>query len=75
MFLGYWWNNRDIEIWKIGNKNIALNGWNGEIYYDCFEVSDDLLDVVSDEKIEVRPIYKDIDSIGDDFEIVDYEII
>lgn len=74
-FLGYWWNGRDLEIWKLGNKNVVLNGWNGEIYYDCFEVSEDLLDVVSDEKIEVRPIYKDIDLLNDDFEIVDYEII
>ena len=33
-FLGYWWNGRDLEIWKIGNKNVVLNGWNGEIYVE-----------------------------------------
>ena len=68
-FLGHWWNGKDLEIWKIGNKNVALYGWNGEIYGACFEVDDKLLNAISKEDFEVKPIY------NEDFEIVDYEII
>lgn len=68
-FLGYWWNSRnELEIWKIENKNVVLNGWNGEIYGACFEV-DNELNVISKEDFEVRPIYNQA------FEIVDCEII
>ena len=68
-FLGYWWNGRDLEIWKVGNKNVVLNGWNGEIYGAFFEVDNELLNVVSKEDFEVRPVY------NENFEVVDYEII
>lgn len=68
-FLGYWWNGRDLEIWKIGNKNVVLNGWNGEIYGACFEVDNELLNVISKEDFEVRPVYNQA------FEIVNYEIV
>ena len=68
-FLGYWWNGRDLEIWKIGSKNVVLNGWNGEIYGACFEVDKELLNVISKEDFEVRPVYNQA------FEIVNYEIV
>ena len=68
-FLGYWWNGRDLEIWKVGNKNVVLNGWNGEIYGAFFEVDNELLNVVSKEDFEVRPVY------NENFDVVDYEII
>lgn len=69
-FLGYWWNGRDLEIWKIGNKNVVLNGWNGKIYGACFEVDNELLNVISKEDFKIRPIYNQVFEIEDYYEII-----
>lgn len=71
-FLGTWWNNKSIEIYMIEGKRIALNGWNGENYEDCFEVSEDLYEILA-EGIRVTPIYKAV--AEDEFKIVGYEIL
>lgn len=71
--LGNWWNGRDIEIYKIQGKNIALYGWNSEIYGDCFEVDESLTNIIC-ENIEVKPIYQKVDN-EDDWEIINFEII
>lgn len=70
--LGNWWNNKEIEIYEIEGKRIVLNKWNGEIYYDCFEVAENLIDIIANH-IEVKPIYKEI--AEDEFKIVDYQIM
>lgn len=73
--LGTWWSNADIEVYRIEGRAIALNGWNGEEYLDCFEVTHEIngrwFDVVCD-NLEVRPIYEER---GGDYEIIGYEII
>lgn len=67
--LGTWWNDKTIEIYKIEEKNIALNGWNGEKYLHCFEVDDSLLTVINqDIELEAIPKYKDT-------QIIDFELI
>lgn len=71
--LGTWWNDHNIEIYEIEGKRLALYGWNGEEYTECWEVSEDLMDVISKEDIRVKPIYKEV--AEDEFEIIDYEII
>lgn len=71
--LGTWWNDHNIEIYEIEGKRLALYGWNGEEYTECWEVSEDLMDVISKEDITVKPIYKEISE--DEFEIIDYKII
>ena len=71
--LGTWWNDHNIEIYEIEGKRLALYGWNGEEYTECWEVSEDLIDVISKEDITVKPIYKEVSE--DEFEIIDYEII
>lgn len=70
--IGNWWNDKEIEIYEIEGRRIALNKWNGEIYYDCFEVTENLIDIIAD-NIEVKPIYKEISE--DNFEIIDFKII
>lgn len=70
-FIGYYWNSQDIEIHKIDNKNIALNGWNGEIYGDCFELGNDLR-TIKKGKYEVKPVYK---LVFGEFRVVEYKII
>ena len=71
-FVGTWWNDKNIEIYMVEGKRIALNGWNGETYEDCFEVSEDLHEILV-EGIRLKPIYKAI--AEDELEIVDYEIL
>ena len=74
-YLGTWWNDRDIELYKINDRNIALYGWNGEAYYDCFEVSEDLHEIIK-QGIVVEPIYEEWITEDDEFyDIVDYEIV
>lgn len=75
--IGNWWNDKSIEIYNINGRNIALYGWNGEKYMDCFEVTEDLFDIIK-ENIVVKPIYnKPIHNSAyqDEYKIVDYEII
>lgn len=62
------------EILKINNRNIVINfnNWNGEKYFNCFEVAENLIDIIK-KNIEVKPIYKQV-SYGD-FELTGYEIV
>lgn len=68
--LGKWWNDKNIEIYEIEGRKIALNGWNGEVYNECFEVSEDLHEIL-EKNLKVKPIYEQVDE--DDFKIIDYE--
>lgn len=38
--LGKWWSDSTIDIVEIEGKAIALYGWNGEVYMECWEVFD-----------------------------------
>ena len=62
------------EIIKINNRNIVINfnNWNGEKYFNCFEVAENLIDIIK-KNIEVKPIYKQVND--EDFELVGYEIV
>ena len=71
-YLGKYWNSNDLDVYKINEKNIVLNKWNGEIFYDCFELDEKLIEVIRDE-IAVRPVNNEISE--DNFEIVDFEIL
>ena len=62
------------EMIKINKKNIVINfnNWDGEKYFNCFEVAENLIDIIK-KNIEVKPIYKQVND--EDFELVGYEII
>lgn len=62
------------EIIKINNRNIVINfnNWNGEKYFNCFEVAENLIDIIK-KNIEVKPIYKQVSD--EDFELTGYEIV
>lgn len=38
--LGTWTGSRDIEIVEVEGRPIALSGWNGEQYLQCWEVDE-----------------------------------
>ena len=64
----------DIEIVELASgKRYALRGWNGEKYYDAYEVYRCGIAVNPQAPaLTIAPVYN---QIGDDeFEIVDYEI-
>jgi len=68
-----WWNDRDIEVIEIEGRFIALNGWNGEEYLDCWEVkevSNGKAYGIKEDGLKVRPLYKENEG---DFEITGYE--
>lgn len=63
----------NIEIIELNGKRYAMNGWNGEKYFDCYEV--DECGYAIDPKaapIEMRPEYKEVGE--DEFEITGYTI-
>ena len=64
----------DIEIVELANgRRYAFGGWNGEKYYDAYEVDKCGIAVNPQAPaLTISPVYKKIDE--DEFEIVDYEI-
>ena len=64
----------DTEIIEIDGRNIVINfnNWNGDNYFNCFEVAENLIDIIK-RNIEVKPIYKQVSD--EDFELVGYEIV
>lgn len=62
------------EMIRINKKNIVINfnNWDGEKYFNCFEVAENLIDIIK-RNIEVKPIYKQVSD--EDFEFTGYEIV
>lgn len=69
--IGQWWNAgaSDIPLYRIGNEVFALDGWNGEMWTDCWVCSGEHYTEASERRYEVRPVYQferadmDMDSI------------
>jgi hypothetical protein len=36
LVVGTWWDDSSIDLVRIGAETYALNGWNGEIWNDCW---------------------------------------
>ena len=71
-----WFENKEIEIIEINGKWYALNGWNGEVYADCWETEEPThgtaCDVLKD-NITIRPIYKECNE--QQFDVKGYEVV
>lgn len=61
--IGYWWNDRNIEVMEIDDTAYALNGWNGESYLNCWICSGEQYMDASEEEYRIKPIYNDDMSI------------
>lgn len=71
--VGFWWNDQAVDVYKINGKFIAVSGWNGEEWLDCWQVSECVngrfYKIVPGGDCSVRPIYRfqaeniDLDSI------------
>lgn len=72
--LGTWTGSRDIEIVEVEGRPIALSGWNGEQYLQCWEVEEIISGTgfgIKEDGLCVRPVYKQI--VNDEWEIIGYE--
>lgn len=70
-----WWTG-DIEVVEVEGRMIALNGWNGEIYLDCWEVEEIKNDTAYGVKVDglqVRPVYTENED--GEFELDGYELV
>lgn len=70
------WFAGDIEVVEIEGRFIALDGWNGEKYLDCWEVEEIVRDTAYGVKVDglkVKPIYEEIEQ--DNFELTGYEFV
>jgi len=68
---GKWWNDNSIELIEKNDKIYALYGWNGEKYYNSWQVIEDGL-TASKEEYTITPIYEQVNE--DWIEVIDYEI-
>lgn len=72
--VGEWWDDRDIKVVEIDGEYLALNGWNGESFVDCFYVKEEWhgrffeLDAEHEGTYCADPVYDDLD------EIIDYRV-
>lgn len=62
--VGYWWNDTNINVYEIGGKYYAADGWNGEKYEDSFEA----------ENLNLDSIEEGTDEWDEAVEIVDYRV-
>ena len=70
-FVANWWNDKSIPVWRIGDKILALYGWNGEKYMDCWAAQrNGMLETNDNSRYVVRPLYGPEE---DDFPIIGYE--
>lgn len=70
-----WWTG-DIEVVEVEGRMIALDGWNGETYTDCWEVEEIKNDTAYGVKVDglqVRPVYQEVDD--GEFELKGYELV
>ena len=68
---GMFWNSHNIEMVKLGGEWYCLDGWNGELYNDCWKYKDpDGLERADEETYRIKPAYKEIDE--DEYELIGY---
>ena len=51
------WNDKTKDVYKINGKNIVLNKFDGEKYFDCFELDKNCIKIIA-KNIEVLPKFK-----------------
>lgn len=71
-YVGKYSMDKTIDVYEIEGKLIALNKWNGENYYKCFELDKNLTDII-DCNITAIPVYKKLDNGS--YKIINYKII
>ena len=69
------------EVLEIYGKRYALNKWNGQHWYDCFEIDKSDTPVANETRYEITPIYnwnnclnENNEYDSDKIEVVDYAV-
>ena len=68
------WNNQNVEVVKVGTRYFALDGWNGERYYNCWEV-DEKTFKISNAVFILEPVYEGVGEPDQDGDYVEYKIV
>lgn len=84
--IGEWWAQKSIEIYELNDgRRVAMDGWNGEVYGDCWEVGGEYDTKVKKDGLVFKPVHRfeveniDLDEIEENsdewenaLEIVDF---
>lgn len=84
--IGNWWAKKSIEIYELDDgRRVAMDGWNGEVYGDCWEVGGEQDMDVKQDGLVFKPVHRfeveniDLDEIEENsdewenaLEIVDF---
>lgn len=72
--LGRFMKDINTEIIEIDGRYIVIDfrKYDGDKYFDCYELADNLIDIINT-GIEVRPLSKKISE--DEFDFLGYEIL
>ncbi|EJP80989.1 hypothetical protein [Bacillus cereus] len=54
---GHWWQDKNIELVKIGEDVFALHGWDGDSYQDSWKCTGELYMDASKERYDITPRY------------------
>ncbi len=78
--IGFWWNDKNVELVEVDDHIYALNGWNGEEYTRCWECLGAHHMDSSAEHYTLRPVFDgvgepDEDGSYDQYDVVDYELL
>lgn len=68
-YVGTWERGREIKVYNIDGELVALSGWNGEIYTDCWKCKNLYEPSEGFKPCYARPVYRyDIEAFDIDWE-------
>ena len=67
------WSDKSIEVVEIDGRWFAVYGWNGEMYYDCWETDENTFSLEDSKTYTIKPICTEV--YEDEFEIVGYMLV
>lgn len=56
--IGKWWNDASIDLVELDGTVYALNGWNGEVFTECWECFGDFFNEAGEKSYTLQPIYR-----------------
>lgn len=69
--VGYWCQDQNIKLVKIGEDVFALHGWDGDSYNDSWKCTGDLYMNASKERYDITPRYLHVSA---DITLTNYQV-
>ena len=76
--MNHWFSDDRIEIVEICGKWYALNGWNGEVYTDCWETEEPSYGTSCEclaEGILIQPLYEPYPDNPEQYQCIGYSVV